>query len=531
MWTRRTLLRTFAAAPASSLLQFPAEAAAPSPAAPSPGAPVDPAYEIGAPLPPEAARDVPRRGRHARPPAAGAPSRVGEGDRITVQAVNTDVPFTFKRYDFEIRELSPGSRPYRLSTPMPVEGWGTVDEHGVRMVNLSGKLYDHPVNQAQYGINLLECYRLTNDVRYLDNAKCQAQRLIDRKVAYGGGWFYPYPFRYALHRVYDIYEPPWYSQMAQGQALSLFVRLYQVTGETAYQEAADRTFATFLVRPVAGKPWGVYVVNNLLWLEEYPNPKAVRGDRTYNGHIFSAWGLWDYWVLTKDERAKLLLQGALTTARDVHLEIRRPQWRSKYCLTHGKDAGTYHTTHITQHLLNHAITGDPAFARISDLYYSDFPVHGVSGQIRFEAGDHTGYKFDAQGRVVASKKIRLSRYSYAPSAERDKVLNQGGVWYNISAGALAGYRVKETPARVFQLGEYAALGYRIDRKGKVIAAPLKAYTIDSAGRMKAVTTTYKVGDMVTVDRRAYLNGVQHLRLASGDYAGRWVGAAAILLTT
>ncbi|WP_267594457.1 hypothetical protein [Carbonactinospora thermoautotrophica] len=166
VWTRRTLLRTFAAAPASSLLQFPAEAAAPSPAAPSPGAPVDPPYEIGAPLPPKAARDVPRRGHHARPPAAGAPSRVGEGDRITVQAVNTDVPFTFKRYDFEIRELSPESRPYRLSTPMPVEGWGTVDEYGVRMVNLSGKLYDHPVNQAQYGINLLECYRLTNDVRY-----------------------------------------------------------------------------------------------------------------------------------------------------------------------------------------------------------------------------------------------------------------------------------------------------------------------------------------------------------------------------
>ncbi|WP_267594458.1 D-glucuronyl C5-epimerase family protein [Carbonactinospora thermoautotrophica] len=258
-----------------------------------------------------------------------------------------------------------------------------------------------------------------------DNAKCQAQRLIDRRVAYGGGWFYPYPFRYALHRIYDIYEPPWYSQMAQGQALSLFVRLYQVTGETAYQEAADRTFATFLVRPVAGNPWGVYVVNNLLWLEEYPNPKAVRGDRTYNGHIFSAWGPWDYWVLTKDERAKLLLQGALTTARDVHLEIRRPQWRSKYCLTPGKDAGTYHTTHITQHLLNHAITGDPAFARISDLYYSDFPMHGVSGQIRFQAGDHTGHRFDAQGRVLASKKIRLSRYSYAPSAERDKVLNQG----------------------------------------------------------------------------------------------------------
>ena len=62
----------------------------------------------------------------------------------------------------------------------------------------------------------------------------------------------------------------------------------------ARRGAADLTFNTFLVRPAAGRPWGTYVVDGLLWLEEYPNPTELRGDRTYNGHTFSAYGLWDF---------------------------------------------------------------------------------------------------------------------------------------------------------------------------------------------------------------------------------------------
>ena len=48
-------------------------------------------------------------------------------------------------------------------------------------------------------------------------AERQAQRIVRRRLAYGDGWFYPYRFRYGLHRTGDVYNPPWYSMMARGR--------------------------------------------------------------------------------------------------------------------------------------------------------------------------------------------------------------------------------------------------------------------------------------------------------------------------
>jgi hypothetical protein len=528
--TRRAFLATVAAVPLSPLSPDVGRSRGPGVSVSRPMMPplsgriIDPAHEIGEPLPPEiAGQDLPRRERDL-----GLPERaredVGRGDFVSVGAINSSVPFRFKRYDFEI---SPRTRPpYSLTSPGPVEGWGVVDRFGVRVADLGGRLYDHPVGQAQYGINLVESYRITSDSRYIAKARMQAQRLIDRADGYTGGWFYPYPFRYALHGVYEIYEPPWYSHMAQGQALTLFCRLGRITGEEKFRGAADHTFLSYLVKAGNGHPWGVYVIDGLLWFEEYANPRAVRGDLTYNGHIFSGWGLWDYWLWTGDERARVMLQGALTTAVDVSPQIRSRQWRSRYCVLHGKDAGDYHTTHIGQHLINHGMTGHSSFAEIADLLAYDFPRQGVSGTIRFNSGGHTGYRFDSHGNVLAQKTIDLSSRSYAPSEERDKVMNRKGIWYRVAAGTLDGYRVRETPGRLYQLGECAALGYRVDRRGRAFVDHPRAYTIDSAGRMTSVTTDYHVGDTVAIDRRAYLNGVQHLRLPDGPRAGRWLGTSA-----
>ncbi|MBF9130657.1 hypothetical protein I0C86_17075 [Plantactinospora sp. S1510] len=436
--------------------------------------------------------------------------------------LGSPIKANFDYEDFEIRELRDGIRPYHMSTAVPLVDPGTHDPSGVRMALLGGKLYDHPVGQAQYGLHLIEAHRLTKNAEYLNRAKKQAQRLIDRRVLEGDGWFYPYPFRYRLHRSEGYYEAPWYSMMAQGQALSVFCRLFTVTGEAKWKAAADATFASYLVTPVAGKPWGVYVVDGKLWLEEYPNPKEVTGDQTYNGHTFSAYGLWDYWVVTKDERAKVLLQGALTTTRDVYGDIANRQWRSKYCLRHAKDGGNYHSTHITQHIQCFAITGDTAFARIADSYYNDFPPHGITGTVLLHPGDHTGYQFDNQGVVTATKPIRLVQPYKAASKGRVRVKDQLDIWYEISDGELAGYHVKEMPGHSYQIGEAAPIGYRIPRPASIALARPEAYSIDATGAMTSVLTNYRVGDRVTLDRRAVLNGVDHLRLANGPYTGRWV---------
>ena len=453
------------------------------------------------------------------PLPTAAASVLGE---TTSTPLPAGIPHAFRYDDFPVHDLRNGVRPYYLGAPLPLPDTGVHDSTGVRMVRISGTLVDHPVAQAQYGINLLESFRVTGKQEYLTLAERQAQRIVRRRLAYGGGWFYPYAFRYGLHRTAEIYNPPWYSMMAQGQALTLFTRLYRVTQNRAWRGAADLTFNTYLVRPAAGRPWGTYVVDGLLWLEEYPNPTRVRGDRTYNGHTFSAYGLWDYWVLTQNAQALALLRGALTTTRDVAGLIRNRHWRSKYCLLHARDAGGYHGTHIGQLVQSHAITGDTMFAKLAELYYTDYPIWAGTGTVIFAAGTYTGYRFDSRGRILARKSMTLTKRSNAPTVARGKVLGQTGIWYSISAGTLAGYQVREVPGRTYVLGMCASYRYRAPRPVRTTAAAVRAYALASSGTLSSVVTTYPAGARVEVDARAVLNGVEYLKLASGPYVGRWM---------
>lgn len=531
-WSRRAVIGTGLVAGTVPLLggTVAAAPAAPRWVLPAASGVVDPAHELSPPLPEDVLGRAPRtraadlRRLTAESDAEARLSTVGAG---RVFPGSPTVPFRFRYDAFEIRDLPVELRPYYRSTPLPLVDDGTHDEHGVRMIITGGKMHDHPVAQAQYGIGLLESHRLTGNVAYLERAIKQAQRLVDRRKLRRTAWFFPYDFNYNLHATYELFRPPWYSMMAQGQALSLFSRLYQVTGNSAWKTAADATFASFLLKPVAGQPWGIYTVDGLLWLEEYPNPQVVQGDRTYNGHTFAAYGLYDYYQLTRSSTAKLLLRGALTTARDVYAAIRTRGWRSKYCLTHGRDSGKYHTTHSIQHNQLYAITGDDLFARIADVYYADFPPHSMRGSLRLGVGQHVGYRFSSTGVATASRTLTLSKASSAPFTAREKIANRTGVWYLVGAGSFEGYHLQETPGARYATGTCAAMTYLVPRVGTVVPAQLTAYTIDPNGTMASAPTGDVAGGQVTYDMRAVLNGVEHLRLASGAGAGRWVGLGAI----
>ena len=71
---------------------------------------------------------------------------------------------------------------------------------------------------------------------------------------------------------------PWYSAMAQGEALSLFSRLWAVTKEPAWRQAAEQTLTSLSLGPAAGQPWCSHVDEaGHLWLDEYP--RDLRGSQ------------------------------------------------------------------------------------------------------------------------------------------------------------------------------------------------------------------------------------------------------------
>lgn len=520
--SRRTLLRsvTVAAAGAGLASAIPTTAFASGRRQP-------PVLDVGADAPDEAGALLTGESSAAvvLPPSLTEPAMPAD-----LVAVTAALPYrSFLRYDLQLRTLPAELQPYALGRPAPL-GYGTVDAAGVRMVDRGGRLWNHPAAQAQYGIAMLESHRLTGDSRYLAIAVKQATRLIGRAHAYGGGLFHPYDFPNAPHNT-TVRIPPWYSAIGQGQVLDFFTRLAERTGNLGYRSEADGTFKAFLVPQVARKPWVTWVHDGQLWLDEYPRTDVALGDRTYNGHMFAAFGLYQYFLLSHDERARQLVQGAFSTARAVAAQVRNPGWRSVYCLQDRADSGKYHPTHSLQHLLISAITGEWSFATVADTFSADFPNPSVSGTVVFAAGTHTGFTIDATGRVTGSRTITLSSASSAPCSARTRLWGHSGMWYLITAGSLAGRYVQELRGHVYLSGTCLPVSYLPYRAASVTTAVPTA--VQPAPTPGAPKPTKPVGlparATVTVDQRVLIDAAPYLRIATGVDAGWWVPAASLAL--
>lgn len=257
--------------------------------------------------------------------------------------------------------------PYADRAPVNVRAADqTVDATGLRVYNRrqGGGRADHPVAYAQYGISALMEYERTGDDLWLHRAVRQAERLIEMRTIRGEAWWYSYPF--AWNYGTRTLRPPWWSAMAQGQALSLFVRLGQATGAQRWGVAAERTWNSFVQPRTTDGPWSSLIKNGNLYLEEYAgNQKPLL---VLNGQIFAMFGVHDYWRATGDPEAAAVFDGAATTVLAMMLKIRKPGDVSYYCVdtefcaTPSWQNQTYHVIHSWQLDTLAALTGDERFA-------------------------------------------------------------------------------------------------------------------------------------------------------------------------
>ena len=229
----------------------------------------------------------------------------------------------------------------------------------------NGQRGDHPVAYAQYGIAALLTYQSTGDAMWLQRAERQAQQLIAIHTQSGDAWWFPYSFDwpYGGDRVV---KAPWWSGMAQGQALSLFVRLAETTGDQTWETAARHTWASFMQRR-SSTPWFAWVLDDHLYFEEYASTNEPPL-RVLNGHIFAIFGVYDYWRHTGDPVAEQYIDGAATTVLVMMPLIRDPGGVSYYCADPAYcqrplwQNQTYHVIHSWQLDTLARITGDPQFS-------------------------------------------------------------------------------------------------------------------------------------------------------------------------
>jgi D-glucuronyl C5-epimerase C-terminus len=301
--------------------------------------------------------------------AVGGVAPVAASDVIVDPGGGTRVDWPFRIRQFRIVALPQHSRPYANYPLQPLSPSYPQDSSGVIMYRFAGdgRLYYHPVQMAQMGLILVDNYRSSGIRAYLDRAVAIANRMRAEGVAARGGLYLPYRFPW-VHG--DDMGLPWYSGMAQGQALSFYIRLYGLRGRQVDLDTARLLYHTMTITDRSRRPWVSYIDGSgYLWYEEYPQATP---DHVLNGFDFSIFGLYDYWLATRDTSVRTHLQAALTTVRAYVARYRVPGGISYYCLGHKVQMANYHALHIRQLRSLAAISSDPYFASMAETFFADY---------------------------------------------------------------------------------------------------------------------------------------------------------------
>ncbi|MGW7097685.1 D-glucuronyl C5-epimerase family protein [Streptomyces sp. NPDC054874] len=512
-----------------------------------------------APLPP--LPDQTGGGRISRPSRRIPYAQDAPSARRAGEEVRTSLPFVFNQVGYQIVADLPEAmrpwrdRPKRWEDITPNTNTLFLDSEGVVQVRDGAGLpgYDQPVTQIQFALGCITSYRTesntTRKALFLTRAKAQARRLIDRRVEARGAWYFPYPFDYKheTHSGVD-YKAPWYSGMAQGEAISMFIQLSQLDAVTQeeralYQQGADAAFAS-LLRGDDGSPWVVHKDSaGYLWIQEYPGAQPGTGDFTYNGMIFAMFGLWDYYVATGSEVALALYDGSATTMARYFPLLRNVRWHSYYCQTHRIPTPSYHPHHINLFRQLHWQTGSPDFAHHTDVLTDDFPSPFLrdGSNIAFAAATHTLYQLDTkadggwdkakQDAQLDMKKVTFARATQAPADMRRRIQDRG-IYYRISAGAYTGWWVGESWPASFLRGQYLTTTYFPQR---TLTFPggsreVDVYRFTEDGTDASIrTVSFATPSNAPTDRRAIVNGRPMFQITAGALTGYWAPATSITI--
>lgn len=244
---------------------------------------------------------------------------------------------------------------------------GPYDAEGIPLLNYHGKigLQYNPIAIAQWGLGNFNLFLREKDEARRRKSLAAADWLVMHLEPNSSGvpvWNHQFDWEYRT-----ALKAPWYSGLAQGQGISLLVRCAQATGKPDYLEAAARAFISFSKSTQEG---GVIFTDEQgdPWFEEYIVSPPTH---ILNGFIWAAWGVYDFFLATKDSAARELFDRAAAT---LHKNLDRYDlgfW-SLYELTDTRlpmvASPFYHQLHVTQLRLMNRLTGDDLFARYAERW-------------------------------------------------------------------------------------------------------------------------------------------------------------------
>jgi hypothetical protein len=244
---------------------------------------------------------------------------------------------------------------------------GHHDAAGVPMLDYRGAigLQYNPIAVAQWG--------LANHNRFCESAEEDRWRktlvaadwlCANLEQNAHGLWVWNHHFDWEYR---DTLNAPWYSGLAQGQGVSLLLRVFAQCKRDEYKAAADKAFIP-LTRLIADGGVLFEDEESNLWIEEYlVHPPT----HILNGFIWALWGVFDYALVAAEPRARQVFQRGIQTLT-LNLERFDTGYWSLY-----EESGTrlkmlaspfYHQLHVVQLRVLFQLTADARFAALADRW-------------------------------------------------------------------------------------------------------------------------------------------------------------------
>ena len=258
---------------------------------------------------------------------------------------------------------------YHMNFAEKAQYAGACDDHGIPLLNYHGNIgvQYNPIAIAQWGLGNYNLYARNGDAaayaKFLKASNWLCERLEQNcHGLHVWNHYFDWDYREKL-------KAPWYSGLAQGQAISLLVRAFADTGEQKYSNSAALAFKTFLADTASGGVTFEDAEKNL-WFEEY---LVFPPTHVLNGFIWSAWGVYDYFLSTGSREARGLFAAAVKTIAENLHRYDLGFW-SRYELS-----GTllpmiaspfYHRLHVTQLRVMCRITSEKIFEQYARRWES-----------------------------------------------------------------------------------------------------------------------------------------------------------------
>ena len=163
------------------------------------------------------------------------------------------------------------------------------DENGIP-INIAAYKYMKktilfPIAIFQYGLGSYDCFLQTNNKDYLEKSIKMGDWAVKNQND-DGAWDTFGDLNYSCK----------VSSMAQGEGASLLIRLYNETKDKRYIHSAESAIR-FMLKDKDSLYGTSKRLNDILVLYEYPQKSPV-----LNGWIFSSFGLFDMWLVSKDKQ-------------------------------------------------------------------------------------------------------------------------------------------------------------------------------------------------------------------------------------